>query len=153
MRITSLKNCLSTFIFFRVSFWALFLCISIESRTKLKKIWTKQTKQSGEEVRKLRYLSKWTAKKNEHGEGVMLIRTFVVKVIDNERKKLTHHKIIDRIAEQIASVIIPLSKESKLRIHRNLRTPHFSITYSFRLTYKCFVRFAFHNSYERYKLV
>ena len=101
MRITSLKNCLSTFIFFRVSFWALFLCISIESRTKLKKIWTKQTKQSGEEVRKLRYLSKWTAKKNEHGEGVMLIRTFVVKAIDNERKKLTHHKIFDCIAEQL----------------------------------------------------
>ena len=80
----------------------------------------------------------------------MLIRTFVVKAIDNKRKKLTHHKIFDCIAEQIASVIIPVSKESKLRIHPNLRKPHFSITYSFKSTYKCFVRFAFHNSHERY---
>ena len=152
MRITSLKNCRSTFTFFQVSFCAFFffLCISTVSRTKLKKIWTKQTKQSGEQVRKLRYLSEWRAKKNEHGEGVMLIRTFVVKVIDNERKKLTPHKILDRIAEQIASVIIPVSKESKLRIHPNLRRPHFSFTYSFKFTYKCFVRLAFHNSHERY---
>ena len=33
----------------------------------------------------------------------MLIRTFVLKVINNERKKLTHHEIIDRTAEQTAS--------------------------------------------------
>ena len=151
MRITSLKNCRSTFTFFQVSFCAFFfLCISTVSRTKLKKIWAKQTKQTGEQVRKLRYLSEWRAKQNEHGKGVMLIRTFVGKVIDNERKKLTPHKIIDRIAEQIASVIIPVSKESKLRIHPNLRRPHFSFTYSFKFTYKCFVRLAFHNSHERY---
>ena len=61
----------------------------------------------------------------------MLIRTFVIKVINNERKKLTHHEIIDCIAEQTASVIIQASKESKfirtdgghvshLLIHSNL---------------------------------
>ena len=32
--------------------------------------------------------SKWRSKKNEHGEGIMLIRTFVLKVINNERKKI-----------------------------------------------------------------
>ena len=47
----------------------------------------------------------------------MLIRTFVLKAINNERKKLTHQEIIDRITEQTASVIIQVSKESKLRIH------------------------------------
>ena len=30
---------------------------------------------------------------------IMLIQTFVLKVINDERKKLTHHEIIDRIAE------------------------------------------------------
>ena len=70
-------------------------------------------------VLKLRDHFKWRAKINEHGEGIMLIRTFVLKVINYERKKLTHHEIIDRIAEQTASVIIQVSKESKLRIHSN----------------------------------
>ena len=62
----------------------------------------------------------------------MLIRTFVLKVINNERKKLTHHEIIDRIAEQTASVIIQVSKESKFRIHPNLPRSRFSFTYSFK---------------------
>ena len=35
----------------------------------------------------------------------MLIQTFVLKVINNERKILTHHEIIDCIAEKIESVI------------------------------------------------
>ena len=65
--------------------------------------------------------SKWRAKKNEHGEAIILIETFVLKVINNERKKLTHHEIIDRIADQTASVIIQVSKELKLRIRPNLR--------------------------------
>ena len=78
----------------------------------------------------------------------MLIGTFFLKVINNERKKLTNHEIIDCIAEQTSSVIIQVSKESKLRIHRNLRRPSFSFTYLFKFTYKCFVRLAFHNSYE-----
>ena len=78
----------------------------------------------------------------------MLIGTFFLKVINNERKKLTHHEIIDCIAEQTSSVIIQVSKESKLRIHRNLRRPSFSFTYLFKFTYKCFVRLAFHNNYE-----
>ena len=37
--------------------------------------------------------------------GIMLIRTFVLKVINNERKILTHQEIIDHIVEQIESVI------------------------------------------------
>ena len=82
----------------------------------------------------------------------MLIRTFVLIVINNDRKvlTLTHHEIIDPIAEQTASVIFQESKESKLRIHSNLQRPRFLITYSFKLTYKHFVRLTFHNSYERY---
>ena len=78
-------------------------------------------------VLKLRDRSKWRAKKNEHGEGIMLIRTFVLKVINNERKKLTHHEIIDRIAEKTVSVIIQVSKESKLRIHLNLNSFKFHL--------------------------
>ena len=35
----------------------------------------------------------------------MLIRTFVLMVINNDRKSLTDHEIIDRIAEQIESAI------------------------------------------------
>ena len=82
----------------------------------------------------------------------MLIRTFVLIVINNDRKvlTLTHHEIIDRIAEQSASVIIQESKESKLRIHPNLRRPRFSFTYSFKFTYKHFGRLTFHNTNERY---
>ena len=67
-----------------------------------------------------------------------------------KEKKLTHHEIIDRIAEQTALVIIQVSKESKLRIHPNLRWPRFSFTYSHKFTYTCFVILVFHNSYERY---
>ena len=36
----------------------------------------------------------------------MLIRMFIIKVINNERKILTRHEIIDRIAEHIVLVII-----------------------------------------------
>ena len=43
-------------------------------------------------------------------EGIILIRTFVLKVINNERKILTSHEIIDRIAEQIESVITQVGK-------------------------------------------
>ena len=46
-------------------------------------------------VLKLRHHSKWTAKKNEHRDGIILIRTFALKVINYERKKLTHHEIIN----------------------------------------------------------
>ena len=45
--------------------------------------------------------------------------------VRSKRKKLTHHEIIDRIAEQTASATIQMSKESKLRIHPNLRRPCF----------------------------
>ena len=79
----------------------------------------------------------------------MLIRTFVLKVINNEKKKLTHHEIIDRTVEQTVAVIIQVSIESKLRIHPNLRRPRFSFTYSFRFTYKYLVKLAANNSYER----
>ena len=80
-------------------------------------------------VLKLRDHSKWRVKKNEHGEGIMLIRTLIINIINNERKRLTHYEIIDRTAEQTASVIIQVSKESKLKIHPNLRTPRSSFTY------------------------
>ena len=64
----------------------------------------------------------------------MPIRTFVLKLINNERKKLTHHEITDHIAQQTESVIIQVGKESKLRIHPNLRRLRFSFTYSFKFT-------------------
>ena len=59
----------------------------------------------------------------------MLVRTFVLKIINNERKKVTHREMIDRIAEQSESVIFQVCKESKLWIHPNLRRPRFSFTY------------------------
>ena len=42
----------------------------------------------------------------------MLIRTFVAKIINNDRKLLTDHEIIDRTAEQIESVITQVCEES-----------------------------------------
>ena len=42
----------------------------------------------------------------------MLIRMFVLKVINNERKILTRHEIIDSIAEQIVLEITRVCKES-----------------------------------------
>ena len=35
----------------------------------------------------LRDHTKWIANKNKHREGIMLIRAFFLKVINNERKK------------------------------------------------------------------
>ena len=32
--------------------------------------------------------------------GIMIIQIFILKVINNKRKVLTHHKIIDRMTEQ-----------------------------------------------------
>ena len=58
--------------------------------------------------------------KTNMGRGIMLIRIFALKAINNERKPLTHHEIIDLIAEQIQSVIIPVYKGSKLWINPNL---------------------------------
>ena len=66
----------------------------------------------------------------------MLIRTFVLKIINNERKKLTHYEIIDCIAEQTEAVITQVYKESKLRIYPNLQWLCFSFTYSFKFTYE-----------------
>ena len=82
----------------------------------------------------------------------MLIRTFALNVINNEGKKLTHHEIIDCIARQTTLVIIQVNKEPKLRIYPNLQRPRFSFTFSFKFTYECFLRLAFHNSYLRYSL-
>ena len=65
------------------------------------------------------------------GRGILLIRTFVLKVINNKRNILTYHEIIDRIAQQIVSVC----KESKLWVHTKLRWPNFSFTYSSKFTY------------------
>ena len=41
----------------------------------------------------------------------MLIQTVVLKLINNERKNLTRHEIIDPIAEQIVSMITQVCKE------------------------------------------
>ena len=94
----------------------------------------------------LRDHSKWGANKNKHGAPphvrfclfciYLLIQTFALKVINDERKKLAHHEIIDCIAEQTESVITQVCKESKLWIHPNLRPPRFSFTYSFNFTYE-----------------
>ena len=73
----------------------------------------------------LRDHSKWRANKKEHGQGIMFIRTFVLKVIHDERKKLTRHEIIDCTAEQTESVITQVSKKSKLCINENLRRSRF----------------------------
>ena len=66
----------------------------------------------------------------------MLNRTFVLKVINNERKKLTDYEIIYRISEQTVAVITQVCKESKLWTHPNLRRPCFSFAYSFKFTYE-----------------
>ena len=56
----------------------------------------------------------------------MLIPTFVLKVINNEIKILTHREIIDRSTEQIGLVC----KELKLWIHPNFWRPNSLFTYS-----------------------
>ena len=75
--------------------------------------------------------------KTNTGRGIILFRRFFLKVIINERKILTHHEIIDRIAQQIMLVITQVCEESKLWIHSNLRRPSFSFTYSFKFIYFC----------------
>ena len=76
----------------------------------------------------LRDHSKWWAAKNEHEEGDGAHLNFCSNS-NNERKILTHHEVIDRITEKIKSVITQMCKESKLRIHPNLRWPSFSLTF------------------------
>ena len=69
-------------------------------------------------------------------EGViMLIQTFVLKIINNERKILTHHEIIDCTADKIKSVIAQMCKETKSWNHPTLQRLNFSFTYSFKFTY------------------
>ena len=104
---TSLENCLSTFSFFLVSFFLLLLCISRENRTKLKKILEPpQTKVEHNfaniktafdflSTLVLRNQSKWRGNKNERGERyIMLIRSFVLKIKNNEKKILTRDEMI-----------------------------------------------------------
>ena len=57
------------------------------------------------------------SKEKQIWEGEILIRTFVLKVTNNERKKLTHHEIIGCIVQQTTSVITQVSQEPKLWIH------------------------------------
>ena len=47
--------------------------------------------------------------------------------------------------------IIKCDSCHKMRRLLRIATVH-SFTYSFKFTYKCFVRLTFHNSYERYQL-
>ena len=77
--------------------------------------------------------------KGSMGKGIILIWTFVVKVIINERKVLTHHESIDCIAEKIVSVTTRVCNETKLWIHSNLRRPRFSFAYSYKLSYFCII--------------
>ena len=65
--------------------------------------------------------------KNQHGEGIMLIWTFVLKVTNNVRKKLTHHEINDGIAEQTASVIIQCEQRIKIEASSELTEALFLI--------------------------
>ena len=71
------------------------------------------------------------------GRGIMLIQIFVLKVINDERKILTHHEIVDRIAEKIVLVITQVCKELKFRIRLSSRRSRLSFTYSFKFTYFC----------------
>ena len=85
----------------------------------------------------LRDQSEWRANKNEHGERyIMLIQLFALKVINNERKILTRHEIIDRIAEQIVLVITRVCKES---VNSSELTAATCFIYLFKFTYFCFV--------------
>ena len=62
----------------------------------------------------------------------MLIRALFLKVINNERKTLTHHDTIDHNAAHIVQI-------NKPWIHPNLRRPNLSFVYSSKLTYFCIV--------------
>ena len=65
----------------------------------------------------------------------MTIRTFILKIINNETKYLTHHEIIDCTAHKFVSVIAQMCKEIKLWIYPTLQRLNFSFTYSFKFTY------------------
>ena len=69
----------------------------------------------------------------------MLIRKFILKVTNSERKILIHYRIIDCTAERTVLVITQQCIVSKLCLHLNLRRSNFSFTYSFKFTYFCIV--------------
>ena len=62
----------------------------------------------------LRDHSKWRANKDEYGEGIMLIRTFVLKVINNKTKNEPIMKSLIALQNELESVITQVCKESKL---------------------------------------
>ena len=66
------------------------------------------------------------------GKVIMLVRVFVLKVIKNGRKVLTHYEIIDCKAEQTESVITEVCEDSQSCgfISSELATPKFLITFS-----------------------
>ena len=66
----------------------------------------------------------------------MLIRMFVLKVINDGRKILIRHEMIDRIAEQIVLVITRVCKES---MSSSELTAVKCLIYLFKFTYFCFV--------------
>ena len=55
--------------------------------------------------------------KTNTGRGIILFRRFFLKVINNERKILTHHEIIDCITQQIVLVITSELTEAKFLIY------------------------------------
>ena len=80
-------------------------------------------------------ISNWEQTKVYMGRGIMLIWKFVLKVINNERKTLTHHKIIDRIAEQICVGDNSSVQRIKFVDSCNLRRPSFSFILLSSLTF------------------
>ena len=85
----------------------------------------------------LRDQSKWRANKNEHGERyIMLIPRFVLKVIDNEKKKFACHEMI---ALENKLCWWSLECVNNQGIYPKLRQSSVSFTYLFKFTYFCFV--------------
>ena len=108
MRITPLRKGLSTFNFFL--FGWLFFLFFYAFRQKIEPSWRTFELQTKVEHKFTNIQTASTLALRDHSNGaqikarmrrgIIIFRIFVLKVISNERKFLTHHKIIVRIAEQ-----------------------------------------------------
>ena len=78
------------------------------------------------------------------------MRTLALKVINNNRKKI--NPPCNNWSYYTANWVGDHSSLQRIKIEDSskLKRPRFSLTYSFKLTYKCLARLAFHKSYERY---
>ena len=123
MKITSLKNCLSTF--------SRALCQKIdprwrkfESQTKVEhKLTNMQTAFDILSTLVLRDYSKWTSNKDERGEENNAHPNFRSK--SNKRWE-KNFNFIDRMTEQIESLINQVCKESDYWVYSNLQRPRSS---------------------------